>query len=636
MDSKNQQLWIKNRSRVYFALDLILILLALWLAISVRYSNPFHFSADQMLLNWMGPVALASIPLLLVRRVWAIQPRYVGLHDFVNISLVSVILGGVVRITRPNAVTMPFVEGWTVPFLFAFFSVLFVAGWRIVRRMAIMNTQADHGQPLRKVLIVGAGDEGESAYRGLVRLQETSVQILGFVDDSQELRHTTVHGIPVLGVTSDIPRLAESLGFNEILIAHPDPDPAELRRIFDICANTKARIRILPSFSAIVGGQDNLIPHMRNLDVRDLLRRESMESNKALPLDYIAGERVLITGAGGSIGSELCRQVARLSPASIILLGKGEGSIFEIEQELRRATPVHPISTIADVRDRSSVAEIMRKHVPTVVFHAAAHKHVPFMERVPIEAIRNNVFGTLNMVEGAISAGAKKFILVSTDKAVKPANVMGATKRVSEMIVASKSQTSDTDFAIVRFGNVLGSRGSLVPLINKQIAAGGPVTITHPEMTRFFMTIPEASELILSAGAMGRTGEIFVLDMGEAIKIEELVRKIIRLHGLVPGQDIAITYTGIRPGEKLHEELYFSEELATPSSHQKIRVASQVGSTPWEWLKIELDRLWDICETGDSDEARAALMELAWGKNSPMLKASSPTKVKEEERQSMK
>ncbi len=565
------------------------------------------------------------------RRVWAIQPRYVAVTDFLSIFFIGLTVGLYSRVNASLFTQVELSQGWDYAIIFTFFYGLFVAGWRLLRRMQTSGWShlSDRSRPTKRVLIVGAFNEGESVYRELMRLPDPSLRVIGYVDDAAELRNTTVHGLPILGSIEQVGQIAEERKINEILIAKGNLSPTELRRIFTLCGSTRARIRLVPSFAAIVGGDDRVLSRARNINVQDLLRRDSISSeNEDVEIDYLSGERVLITGGGGSIGSELARQVAKHSPASLVLLGKGEGSIFGIEQELRRKTPLRPFAVIADVRDRQSLDLAMASQHPTVVFHAAAHKHVPLMESVPIEAIRNNIFGTLNTVEASIAAKVKQYILVSTDKAVKPANVMGATKRVAEMIVAAASPRSDSGFAIVRFGNVLGSRGSLVPLIQQQIAEGGPITITHPEMTRYFMTIPEAAELILYAGAMGRRGETFVLDMGKPIKIEELIRDIIRMSGLVPGQDIGITYTGMRPGEKLHEELYFEGEDVKPSPHSKIFFAAQNAAPPWQWLKEQLEELAEICNSGDQEAARVALMELAWGKNFPPfhLQESEPVR----------
>jgi FlaA1/EpsC-like NDP-sugar epimerase len=566
------------------------------------------------------PVLAVALALMWWRRVWAIQPRYVSLTDFLSILGIATVVGFYSRINASFFGPIAPNEGWDQAVIFTFFTGFFLIGWRLFRRLqgSGWTLRGEKGKPAKRVLIIGAFDAGESVFRELSRLPDPSLRVIGYVDDAPELKNTTVHGLPILGRIDEVARIAEERKINEILIAKPNLSPTELRRIFTLCAKTKARIRLVPSFAAIVGGNDRILSRVRNIDVQDLLRRDSIAGDgEGVDIDYLSGERVMITGGGGSIGSELARQVAKHSPASLVLLGKGEGSIFGIEQELKRNTPLRPFAVIADVRDRQSLDMVMKSQVPTVVFHAAAHKHVPLMESVPIEAIRNNIFGTLNAVEASIDGRVKRFILISTDKAVKPANVMGATKRVAEMVVASASQRSDTGFAIVRFGNVLGSRGSLVPLIQQQIAEGGPVTVTHPEMTRYFMTIPEASELVLYAGALGTRGETFVLDMGEPIRIEDMIRDIIRMSGLVPSQDIAITYTGMRPGEKLHEELYFEAEQVQPSAHSKIHYAAQTAVPPWSWLKDQLAMLNEVCRTGDQEAARVALMELAWGKNIP-------------------
>jgi FlaA1/EpsC-like NDP-sugar epimerase len=333
----------------------------------------------------------------------------------------------------------------------------------------------------------------------------------------------------------------------------------------------------------------------------------------------------MITGGGGSIGSELARQISNFTPANLIILGKGENSVYEIEQELVHTSQFHPSSVVADVRDRQSMETAFKQQKPTVVFHAAAHKHVPLMQHNPIEAIRNNVWGTWLTAELSVKYGVQQFIYVSTDKAVKPTSIMGATKRVGEMIVSSLAARTETSFAIVRFGNVMGSRGSLIPLLKAQIKRGGPVRVTHPEMTRYFMTIPEAVQLILQAGAIGKRGEVFLLDMGEPIKIIDLANDLIRLHGLVPGEDIEVQYTGVRPGEKIHEELLYEQEHLTPTTHQKIRVVRNQKSIEWEWLRSEVEALLDLCEQGKAEEARQCLMELAWGKSvSQTLSVGAP------------
>jgi FlaA1/EpsC-like NDP-sugar epimerase len=606
-------------------LDLLLVAAAMFAASSILYSSDFTPSTAQVLVDRVLVVTAIAAPILFWRRLYAIYPRYMGLYDLVNVTLVAGIMAVVARLNEDRLRDLNITEGWSLPLLFALFICLLLGGWRLIRRIQAMGSihpVAMRKSRTRKVLIIGATDSGEAVYRELVRDPRHDMAVAGFVDDNAKLHGTTLHGIPVLGSTWDIPKLAQEGEVNEILIALANPSPEEMRRVFDICAETKARIRTLPSIQDYMNPDQNLLPQIRDVDVNDLLRRDMIKADLTASRKYINGERVLITGGGGSIGSELARQVSGLNPSSLVILGKGEGSVFEIEQELKQTKNMRPVPVVCDVRDRRSIDSVFRQQSPSVVFHAAAHKHVPLMEMVPIEAIRNNIFGTLNVAQASMKAGVKKFILVSTDKAVNPGNVMGATKRVAEMIVSSLSHQSDTEFAAVRFGNVLGSRGSLVPLIKKQIRNGGPVTVTHPDMTRYFMTIPEAAELILQAGAMGGSGEIFVLDMGEPVKIVDLVKDIVRMHGLVPGQDIELKYIGIRPGEKMEEELYFSHEDVKTSSHPKIHMGANPQVISWDWMKIQLEHLNDICESGDQDAARVALMELAWAKNLPPVGAA--------------
>jgi FlaA1/EpsC-like NDP-sugar epimerase len=607
---------LRARARLVFLIDWTLILGAFVFSFLVRFVSEDKIAGD-LLRDRILVIGVLSAVILGWKRLWVIQPKYMGVFDIRSIGSVALALGFFARLNEQRLRNLEWFEGWSMPLLFMFMTLTFLGGWRLLRRIEQNRVSAKdmQGVPARRILIVGANDAGESVFRELVR-QVRAVSVVGYVDEDPTLTGSTVHGLKVYGTVEEIPAIVAEAEVTEILIALPDLGPAELRRIFDICSKTRARVKLVPSFSSLVSGKPDLST-IRNIDPNDLLRRDQIGVIQEDGLSFLAGERVMITGGGGSIGSEVARQVASFSPASLILLGKGEGSIFEIEQELKHRTPVRPAAVIADVRDPISIGNAIKKYNPGVIFHAAAHKHVPLMEDSPIEAIRNNVFGTLNVLNKAVEAHVKKFILVSTDKAVKPANVMGATKRVAEMIVCARSRVSDVEFAVVRFGNVLGSRGSLVPLICKQIAGGGPVTITHAEMTRYFMTIPEAAQLILQAGSMGRNGEIFVLDMGEPVKIADLIKDIIRMHGLVPEQDIEIKTVGMRPGEKMHEELYFANEKVTASRHPKIWVADQGVEIPWNWLEDQLGQLDEICIAGNPEQARAFLLELAWAKNLP-------------------
>ena len=423
------------------------------------------------------------------------------------------------------------------------------------------------------VLIVGAGSAGAMVAKELANHPEIGKRAVGFIDDDPEKIGSVLLSLPVLGTRDQIAEVVLSHRVHEIIIAMPSAPGSVIRATMDACKDLNVRIKTLPGVYELVDGKVS-VKQLRDIQIEDLLGREPV----VLDLDqigaYLAGQTILVTGAGGSIGSEICRQITRFKPKSMILLGHGENSIFEIEQELKRRHPgQHTVAVIADVRDEHRIDRVFEQYKPDVVFHAAAHKHVPLMEANPEEALTNNVFGTRNVARAADRHGAKRFVMISTDKAVNPVSVMGMSKRVAEMVVQAIGSTSQTKFMAVRFGNVLGSRGSVVPMFRKQIAEGGPVTVTHPDMTRYFMTIPEAVQLVIQAGAMGKGGEVFVLDMGEPIKITRLAEEIIRLSGMEPGKDMEIVYTGVRPGEKLFEEILTTEEVATSTKHKKIFVA---------------------------------------------------------------
>jgi FlaA1/EpsC-like NDP-sugar epimerase len=448
------------------------------------------------------------------------------------------------------------------------FTVRFRREW-VISRVNAKNTLR------QKILIVGAGAAGSMIVREIHRELAANYQPVGFIDDDPEKSGHTMHGVPILGGRSAIPNLIRQYEIDEVIIALPSASRQEIRDILEICQAAAVRIMLVPPVTEIINGMVSM-KQLRDVDIEDLLGREPVRIDLAGIAGYLNHETVLITGAGGSIGSEICRQVARFNPQSLLLLGRGENSIYEIDQELAAAFPhLKREAIIADVRDRQKLAQVFVTYHPTVVFHAAAHKHVPLMEKEPDEAVKNNIFGTKNLAELADEFGCKRFVLISTDKAVNPTSVMGATKRVAELVIQDLSVRSQTKFMVVRFGNVLGSRGSVVPLFRKQIARGGPVTVTHPEMTRYFMTIPEAAQLVVQAGALGKGGEIFILDMGDPVKIVDLARELIRLSGLIPDKEIKIEFSGIRPGEKLTEELLTSDEGRLATKHERI-YATQV------------------------------------------------------------
>lgn len=438
--------------------------------------------------------------------------------------------------------------------------ILFIGGsrfsWRIFRDSFIKDTKVK-----KRTLIVGAGAAGTMLVRQLQQNHDLDLKPVAFVDDDVKKQNLQIYNVPVLGGVSSIEVIVKMKDIENIIIAIPSLSKKELNEIFQECSKTSAKTQIMPLIEDVMLGKVT-VNSFRDVQVEDLLGREPVQLDTASISEKLTGKTILVTGAGGSIGSEICRQVSKFNPKKLVLVGHGENSIYLIDMELRNkyGTQFEIIPVIGDVQDRNRMFEVIEKHAPDVVYHAAAHKHVPLMEYNPKEAVKNNVFGTRNVAEASDAYGVKNFVLVSTDKAVNPTNVMGATKRMAELVIQNLALTSKTKFAAVRFGNVLGSRGSVIPLFKKQIQAGGPVTVTHPEMTRYFMTIPEASRLVLQAGALARGGELFVLDMGEPVKIVDLAKNLITLSGYTL-DEIEIRFSGLRPGEKMFEELLNEDEI---------------------------------------------------------------------------
>lgn len=495
--------------------------------------------------------------------------RYAGEQEIISVVKASVIY----------IIPLYFLNKWfgyEYSRLFYIVNTLFIIIWTEGSRLAYRAGRRIKCQPLNKlskVLIVGAGSAGELVLNELNRNPELGKIAIGFVDDDKNKIGRSIHGVRILGSTKDIKDIVENHDIDEIILAMINVTSENKRRIIDICNDTKCKLRTIPGIFELIDGTVD-IKKIRDVKIEDLLGRETLNGNLDNIAKYIENKVVMVTGAGGSIGSELCRQIAKYNPKMLIILDNYENNAYAIQQELKWQHKSLDIKTIiASIREKTRMESIFQEYLPEVVFHAAAHKHVPLMEDSPGEAIKNNIFGTLNVAQLADKYKTKRFVLISTDKAVNPTNIMGATKRACEMIIQAIDQVSQTEYVAVRFGNVLGSNGSVIPLFKKQILEGGPVTVTHPEITRFFMTIPEAVALVIEAGGMARGGEIFVLDMGEPMKILDLAKNLIRLSGFEPDVDIKIEFTGLRPGEKLYEELLMNEEGLTNTENNKIFVA---------------------------------------------------------------
>ncbi|MBU5343520.1 polysaccharide biosynthesis protein [Caldifermentibacillus hisashii] len=458
----------------------------------------------------------------------------------------------------------------------------------------------------KRTLIIGAGAAGTMVAKQLLLSTDTDLEPIGFIDDDSRKINLDYYGLPVFGNIREIERIVERHKIELIIIAIPSLTKKELNFIIDECTKTKVRTQIMPKIEDIMTGKVT-VTSFRDVEVEDLLGRDPIELDLQSISAKLAGKTILVTGAGGSIGSEICRQVSQFIPKKLILVGHGENSIYQINMELQKKykNVFEIIPVIADVQDKSRIFEVMEEHQPNVVYHAAAHKHVPMMEYNPKEAVKNNIFGTKNVAEAAGTFGVDTFVLISTDKAVNPTNVMGATKRCAELIIQEMDREYNTKYVAVRFGNVLGSRGSVIPLFKKQIQEGGPITVTHPDITRYFMTIPEASRLVIQAGSLARGGEIFVLDMGEPVKIVDLAKNLIRLSGYTE-DEIGIVYSGLRPGEKMYEELLNENEIYPEQVFPKIHIgkAKLVGQDKLHWLMENFGNL-------DVVEIRNILLEIA-------------------------
>ncbi len=565
----NRRRWILWAIEV--AVDVGLVALSGYLAFWIRFEKDlppyiYHYKNSILIVlafrifffHWFG----------LYKGLW----RYATIQDLISIVKAVSVSSVAVVVTlyfRQHLGGFPrsiFIIDWLL-------TLVFIGGFRFLIRI-LREFKRRRSKGGKRVLVVGAGDAGEKMVREMLKDQNLGYNPVGFIDDDLTKQNLTIHGIRVLGGRKDIPACLKRFTIDEVLIAIPSASSKDVRGIMDHCRESGVKVKTLPPLSELFNGTVSL-NRIRDVDLRDLLGRDELKLFNDEIMEQISGKRILISGAGGSIGAELARQLAPFSPKSLVFLGQGENSIYLITKEFETTCPELPVEpVIADIRDREKLNRVFQQYRPDIVFHAAAFKHVPLMEFNGDQAVRNNIFGSRNLMELSSEFGVKEFVMISTDKAVNPTSIMGVTKRVAELIMQNIATQSKTKFVAVRFGNVLGSRGSVIPLFRQQIARGGPVTVTHPQVTRYFMTTTEASQLVIQAALLGKSGEIMVLDMGEPVKIAELAKDLIVLSGLRPDMDIKIEFTGLRAGEKLFEELLTKEEGMTATKHRKIFVAS--------------------------------------------------------------
>jgi len=553
---------------------------------------------------------LVRIPLYLHLNLYNRLWRYASTEEINGIlkaSLIAPLIIGLINFGILPLLRLPYSSSRSIWLLEATFSLLTLTGVRFTLRYLHQRASYNRLPAVENAniptLIVGAGDTGATILREIQRNPHLGVHIVGCIDDNPRKLNYTLFGVPVLGDRQMLPDLVQQHNIRQVIIAMPTASGKVIRQVVQMCEKVNIRPRIVPRLDALVSG-NLLISQLRAVEIDDLLRREPVATDTAGMVSHLQNRRVLVTGGGGSIGSELCRQILRCHPAELVILGHGENSVFEIEQELsqlalKQGGGTRIITRIADIRMADRIDTVFRQCRPEVVFHAAAHKHVPLMEDNPCEAITNNILGTRNVLQAAQSVNVSHFVMVSTDKAVNPTSVMGASKRAAELLVLEAARRTGKPYVTVRFGNVLGSRGSVVLTFKRQIALGGPITITHRDVRRFFMTIPEAVELLLQAAILGHGGEVFMLDMGEAVRIVDLAKDLIRLSGLEVDRDIDIVFTGLRPGEKLYEELFLPGENYETTAHPKIRIAANARNYVPEFLYANIANLSVAAQDAD-------------------------------------
>ncbi len=574
--------------------------LGLWFRADFKFENIAVHHMEGFL-SAIGPWCLISIAVFMVFRLYNSIWAFVSIQEVFRIVGAYVVLGVIgVLVFHFDGVLMPR-SSMVMGFIFNFVGTVSIRfSYRLWLAALRKISHVSHASGLKNVMLIGAGDAGRTLAQEFINSNYIHDRLTCVIDDNPVKLGKYLCGAPIVGGRQDIPRVVEQYKISKIIFAIPSCSARTRKEILDICATTGCEVQTLPGIFQMVNGEVS-VSKLRKVDPQDLLGRDPIQVNLDEIMDYVSGKTVLVTGGGGSIGSELCRQIARAKPAQLIIFDIYENNAYDIQMELRRTCPELNLQVlIGSVRNTNRVDYVVGTYRPDLIFHAAAHKHVPLMEDSPNEAIKNNVFGTYKMAKAAAKYGVKRFVLISTDKAVNPTNIMGASKRLCEMVVQMMNRESETEFVAVRFGNVLGSNGSVIPLFKKQIASGGPVTVTHPDIIRYFMTIPEAVSLVLQAGYYAKGGEIFILDMGEPVKIDTMARNMIRLSGYEPDVDILVEYTGLRPGEKLYEELLMKEEGMQETANKLIHIGKPIEMDD-EKFKTQLARLEEACQNEASD-----------------------------------
>ncbi len=606
-----------KRLRIMFVLavlDAIFIAGSFFSALWMRYDFKFSAIPDRYIdtyVKTIGPWILISFLVFTVLRLYNNIPSFAGQEDLFRIAVSYVALAAIGALAIVLfSIDMPrsyYALGWILSFIS---TIVVRFGRRILLIIgSLISKRQTKDNPLERIMVIGAGFAGRMILREYRESDKVAGKIVCFIDDNPQKKGCHLEGVPIVGNRDDIVKSVAEYEINKIIFAIPSCKGQERKALLDICCETGCKVEIVPGLYQLVNGHTTA-NKLRKVEIQDLLGRDPVDVNLDEIYKYISGKVVMVTGGGGSIGSELCRQIALSSPKTLLIFDIYENNAYEIQMELQRKYPhLNLVVLIGSVRNTSRLNDVLDKYRPDIVFHAAAHKHVPLMEDSPNEAIKNNVFGTYKLALAAVKYGVRKFVLISTDKAVNPTNIMGASKRICEMVVQMMNrEAADTEFVAVRFGNVLGSNGSVIPLFEKQISEGGPVTVTHPDITRFFMTIPEAVSLVLQAGYYAKGGEIYVLDMGQPVKIADMARNLIRLSGYEPDYDIEIKYTGLRPGEKLYEELLMEEEGLQETENKLIHIGRPIEMDDEEF-KSQLKRLEEAYRA-ESDDIKDIVAEI--------------------------